>query len=149
VGARLTEKILERLRFPNGDKDRIVACVEGHMRFKDVKEMRDSTLKRFLRRDTFEVELEQHRIDCLASHGDLSNWRFLKKKMKAFGAEALRPAPLLSGRDVMALGVPEGPEIGRILRAVEEAQLEGKLNTKEEATAWVRRLEPPKQEGMR
>ncbi len=139
VGARITQRILERLRFPNDIRDRIVACVEGHMRFKDVRQMRESTLKKFLQRDTFETELEQHRIDCLASHGDLSNWRFLKRKIKTLTREEIKPKPLLGGREILALGYSEGPLIGKILRAVEEAQLEGEFFTKEQALDWVKR----------
>ncbi len=141
VGARMAEEILTRLRFPNDFKEKVVACVEGHMRFKDVKAMRESTLKKFLQRPTFMTELEQHRIDCLASHGDLSNWKFLKKKIKVLSTEDIRPEPLLSGRDVMALGFAEGPLIGGILRKVEEAQLERKIATREEALAFVRALD--------
>ncbi len=138
VGARMTEKILERLRFPSDLKDKVVACVDGHMRFKDVRQMRESTLKKFMQRGTFETELQQHRVDCLASHGDLSNWRFLNKKMKQFTKQDIKPAPLLGGRDIISLGFTEGPVVGKILRAVEEAQLEGKLTTKDEALSWVK-----------
>ncbi len=138
VGARMAEKILERLRFSNDLKEKIVACVEGHMRFKDVKAMRQSTLKKFLQKETFELELEQHRIDCLSSHGDLSNWRFLRKKIKSLSREEIKPKPLITGRDLLAAGYTEGPVIGKILRAVEEAQLEGKLSTKEETLEWVK-----------
>ncbi len=137
VGARIAVKILERLRFPNDLKDKIVACVDGHMRFKDVKEMRESTLKKFLQRETFETELEQHRIDCLASHGDLANWRFLKKKLSVLSKEEIKPKPLINGGDLLGLGFAEGPVIGKILRQVEERQLERKLSTKKEALDWV------------
>lgn len=139
VGARLAEKILERLRFSNDLKEKIVACVEGHMRFKDVRRMRESTLKKFLQRETFPTELEQHRIDCLASHGDLANWRFLKRKIKTLTREEIKPVPLLNGRDILELGHKEGPVVGKILRAVEERQLEGTLRTKEEALEWVKK----------
>jgi poly(A) polymerase len=137
VGARIAERILTRLRFSNADKQRILACVEGHMRFKDVKKMKQSTLKRMMQRETFETELEQHRVDCLASHGDLSNWRFLKKKVKEFSREDIRPKPFLTGTDLLGLGFKTGPLIGRILRSLEEAQLEGKIRTAEEARSWV------------
>lgn len=139
VGARIAESILERLRFPNDLKASVVACVEGHMRFKDVKAMRESTLKKFMQRETFDTELEQHRIDCLASHGDLSNWRFLKKKLNVLSKEEIKPAPLVNGRDLLDLGYPEGPVIGKILRAAEEMQLENRVRTKEEALAWVQK----------
>ncbi len=139
VGARIAENILLRFRFPNDLKDQIVACVDGHMRFKDVRQMRESTLKKFMQRTTFETELEQHRIDCLASHGDLTNWRFLKRIMKTFGQEAIKPKPLLGGADILALGFAEGPVIGQILKAVEEQQLERNLKTKLEALEWVKK----------
>lgn len=137
VGARIAEKILERLRFSNELKEQIVACVEGHMRFKDVQQMRASTLKKFLQRGTFQTELEQHRIDCLASHGDLSNWHFLRRKLKKLSQDQIRPKPLVNGHDLLHRGYAAGPLIGKILRAVEEAQLEGILKTKEEALEWV------------
>ncbi len=139
VGARMTETILTRLRFSNDLKEQIVACVDGHMRFKDVKQMKQSTLKKFMQRPTFDTELTQHKIDCLASHGDISNWRFLKKKLSEFSAEQIRPIPLLNGKDLIQLGYKEGPQIGQILKAVEERQLEGQLDKKEDATAWVQK----------
>ena len=142
VGARISEKILTRLRFSNDDKERILACVEGHMRFKDVKKMKQSTLKRMMQRPTFETELEQHRVDCLASHGDISNWRFLKKKSREFSREDIRPKPLLSGSDLLALGYVPGPLIGRILRSLEESQLEGHLTDADEARRWVSKTFP-------
>lgn len=139
VGARMTQGILERLRFSNDVKEKVVACVEGHMRFKDVTKMRESTLKKFMQRPTFETELEQHRIDCLASHGDISNWHFLKKKLRQFSKQDIRPEPLLSGKDILEMGFKEGPVIGKILRAVEEAQLENVLKTREDALEWVQK----------
>jgi poly(A) polymerase len=139
VGARIAEKILARLRFPNDLRNQIITCIDGHMTFKDVKKMRVSTLKKFLRRATFESELEQHRLDCLASHGDLTNWRFLKKKMSGLTHEELRPAPLVNGHHLLVLGYKEGPLIGKILKSVEEAQLEKKISSKEEAIEWLKK----------
>jgi poly(A) polymerase len=143
VGAKMAEEVMRRLKFPNDITARVVACVDGHMRFKDVKAMRASTLKKFMQRDTFATELQQHRLDCLASHGDLSNWRFLKRKQKTLGEAAIRPEPLVTGRDVMELGFKEGPVIGKILRATEDAQLEGEIASKEEAFAWIKAKFPP------
>ncbi|MBI4353540.1 MAG: CCA tRNA nucleotidyltransferase [Candidatus Omnitrophica bacterium] len=139
VGARITEGVLARLRFSNELKEKITACVDGHMRFKDVKRMKQSTLKKFMQRETFDTELEQHRVDCLASHGDLANWRFLKRKRRVLGREEIRPKPLINGHDLLALGYAEGPVIGKILRMAEDAQLEGKLKSREEALEWVKK----------
>lgn len=142
VGRGMAQKICRRLRFSNDQTEAICELVGNHMRFKDVRQMRVSTLKRFLARPTLEEELKLHRADCLASHGDLSNWRFLHAKRKELGAEEIKPAPLLTGHDLLKAGYPEGPLIGEILRGVEEKQLEGELTAGEEALDWVKRAFP-------
>ena len=149
VGATMAQAICTRLRFSNDETERIVSAVANHMRFKDVQRMRVSTLKRLLRQPNFLEELELHRADCLASHGQLGNWRFLKRKLKEFSVpQALKPTPLVRGDDLLALGYPEGPLLGQILRLVEEQQLEGALASKAEALALVQR-EFPLPGGMR
>ena len=143
VGAEMTEKICHRLRLSNGETEKIVASVANHMRFKDVQRMRVSTLKRMLRAPNFQEELALHRADCLASHKQLSNWRFLRRKLKEFSApQALKPPPLVTGRDLLAAGYPEGPQMGQILRLVEEQQLEGTVTTNAEALALIQREFP-------
>ena len=137
VGAEIAGGVCGRLRFPNHVRDRIVACVENHMVFMDVKRMRESTLRRLIRRPTFPDELELHRLDCLASDRDLSAWELLKRKVEEYGREEAEPAPLLSGRDLLELGYAEGPIIGRILREAEELRLEGALKTKDDALNWI------------
>ncbi len=142
VGAKMSQEICRRLRFSNTETDAITEIVGDHMRFKDVKQMRLSTLKRFLGLATFPDQLKLHRIDCLASHGDLGNWRFLRRKLKQLPPREIRPRPLITGHDLLALGYKEGPAIGTILRSVEEKQLEKELCSKEEALSWVRRQFP-------
>jgi poly(A) polymerase len=99
--------------------------------------MRDSTLKRFLRLPQFEEHLELHRVDCLSSHRHLDNYEFVRRKLTELPAEQLRPPRLLTGHDLMAEGYPEGPQLGEILRAVEDAQLDESIDTREEALALV------------
>ncbi len=138
VGAEMAAQILRRLRFPNEAIDRIVTCVAEHMRFRHVQEMRTAKLKRILARDTFGEELELHRIDCVASHGSTDNYEFLKTKTAELPADVIKPAPLLTGRDLLALGLKPGPVVGRILREVEELQLEERLRSREDAVAFAR-----------
>ena len=138
VGAELTEQILRRLRFPNGQTEQIKLCVAEHMRLQHVQEMRQAKLKRILARETFADELELHRIDCLASHRNLENYEFLKAKAAELPPEVIRPTPLLTGRDLLALGLKPGPLIGQILREAEELQLEEHLKSREDALAWAR-----------
>jgi poly(A) polymerase len=137
VSARLTENIFHRLRFSNAETEATIVCVKNHMTFKDVPNMRVSTLKRLLARPTIDDELELHRVDCLGSHGLLDNYHFLLKKREEFSNEPLIPPPLITGRDLLAAGRKAGPLFKKILDAVEALQLEGTLKTKEEALAWV------------
>jgi poly(A) polymerase len=139
VGAEMADAILKRLKFPRKETEAVVALVEDHLRFMDVKEMRESRLKRFLRQENFAEQLELHRLDCLASHGKLDNYHFCKSKLKEFGAEKISPPRLVSGKDLIELGFKPGPLFKKILSAVEDAQLEGKLKSREDAIAFIRR----------
>ena len=138
VSAEITKHIFERLRFSNVETEETVACVKNHMSFKDVKNMRVSTLKRFLARPTIEDEMELHRVDCLGCHGLLENYDFLRAKQVEFSNAPLIPPPLITGRDLIANGYKPGRLFKKILDAVEAMQLEGAVTTPEEALAWVR-----------
>jgi putative nucleotidyltransferase with HDIG domain len=137
VGAALAERILTRLRFPKKQIEEIVACVRQHMQFKDVKQMRKATLRRLLLRKTFPLELELHRLDCLGSHGNLDHYEFLVTQTAELEKKpALRP-PLLTGRDLMALGLKPGPALGALLEEIREKQLQDELKTPRQARTWV------------
>ena len=125
VSAQMTEKIMRRLRFSNEEIEATTAMVQNHMVFKDVRNMRVSRLKRFLARPTFDDELELHRIDCLASHGNLDNYEFLKRRSEDLANEPLIPPPLVTGHDLIALGWKPGPKFKAVLDAVQVRQLEG------------------------
>jgi len=138
VGAEMSEAILRRLRFSNEEIQAVVACVNNHMKFANVKEMREGKLKRFMGTDTFPTEMELHRIDCEASHGLLDNYHFLKKKIEEFRQEELKPKPLLTGDDLLELGLKAGPAMKPILEEAYELQLENRLQSKEAARIWAR-----------
>ena len=137
VGAELAYQIAERLRFSNEQADYVALLVRDHMRFMNVRGMRESTLKRFLRSRHFEDLLELHRADCQASHGDLSGYDFCREKLHEFGREKIAPPRLLSGTDLIELGYEPGPLFKEILSQVEDAQLEGKIGTRDEAVRFV------------
>lgn len=142
VGAQTAETICRRLRLSKEETVRIVDLVRQHMRFMPVREMRPSTLKRFLRLPHFDEHLELHRLDCAGSHGDLSNWEFCREKLRELQQEDLRPARLLSGKDLIEQGYLPGPLFKQILSALEEAQLEGELSDREGALSWLRNNYP-------
>ena len=138
LGAEMTEGVMARLRFSRAEIDATVEAVANHMVFKDVQQMRVAKLKRFLARPHMDDELELHRVDCTSSHGMLDNYEFLKTKREEFASEPLIPPPLVTGRDLIALGMKPGPRFSEILEAVESRQLEKTLTTREEALEWVR-----------
>jgi poly(A) polymerase len=137
VGAEITEKICRRLRFSNKETERISSLVREHLRFKDVFNMRGSTLKRFLGMPYFEDHLSLHLADCLASHGSTEAYDFVKKKLEEFKEEEIKPKPILSGYDLIDMGYKPGPIFSEILDSLEEAQLEGNVKDKEEAKRFV------------
>jgi putative nucleotidyltransferase with HDIG domain len=142
VGAAMAEGVMSRLRFPRSDIDMVVEAVRNHMVFKDVRQMRPAKLRRFMARPNFPIELELHRADCAGSHGDLSNYQFLVNKAEEFANEPLIPRPLVRGDDLLTMGLKQGPRIGALLEAVQTAQLDGEIKTREEAIELVKSLEP-------
>jgi len=147
VGLAIAKQVLGRLRFSNDDTEQILSLVEHHMKFKDVERMRPATLKRFVRLPGFEEHLVLHRLDCLSSHRNLEAYEFVTDFIRTTPPEIVRPAKLVTGEDVLALGYKPGPVVGRILAAVEEAQLNGELGSREQAISFVEskfRKEPEK-----
>jgi poly(A) polymerase len=138
VGVRMAETILGRLRFSNEDTEQIVALVKNHMRFGDILQMRESTLKRFLRLPKFDEHLALHWMDCMSAHCDLKLYEFAKEKYEAAPVESMRPKLLVTGRDLIAAGYPPGPEFKTMLEVAEDAQLEGTATTTEDGMAVVR-----------
>ncbi len=144
VGVKIAEDICRRLRFSNDDTEQILALIDNHMRFGHVLQMKESTFKRFVRMPRFDEHLQLHRMDSLSSHGDLSAYDFIRQKIAEIPPTSMRPAPLLTGDDLIAAGYVPGPEFKRILSAVEDGQLEGRMRTREEALAFVLREFPGK-----
>jgi poly(A) polymerase len=138
IGARMAAEICRRLRFSTADTEQIETLVASHMRFKDVSAMRPATLKRFVRLPRFEEHLKLHRLDCLASHGKLDAYEFVERFLRETPPEQVRPARLITGDDLMQMGFRPGPLFKQILHAVEEAQLDGRLQGREEAINFVR-----------
>ncbi|MEE9239928.1 MAG: CCA tRNA nucleotidyltransferase [bacterium] len=143
AGASMAEEICERLQMSGNKKNRICELVKNHMKFMDVQKMRPSRLKRFLREPYFPELLELHRIDCLASHGNLATYEFCRERLEEIEGAELRPARLLDGYGLAELGFSPGPHFREILTALEDEQLEGRVRTREEAEAFVRQRYGP------
>ena len=139
----MAESICRTLRFSNGDTDQIESLVANHLRFIDVRKMRQSTLKRFVRLPRCEEHLELHRLDCLASHGNLDAYDFVRHFIAITPPEQVRPARLVTGEDLKEMGIRPGPRFKEILLAVEEAQLDGRFSDRESALQFARSIGNP------
>ncbi len=142
VGVKMAEKICQDLRFSNDETEQILALVDNHMRFGHATRMKESTLKRFLRMPAFDEHLALHRADCLASHRNLATYEFIQQRRAEIPAEKMRPVPLVTGDDLILAGHRPGPKFREILTAVEDAQLEGRLPSREAALEFVHREFP-------
>ncbi len=138
LGAEMAETICRRLKMSNHQIEEVVDLVRCHLRFIPIFEMRESTLKRFLRKENIARHLELHRLDCLASHGDLSAYHFCVGKLAELSREQMRPKRLLTGHDLIAAGLTPGPVFSEILDELEDLQLESRLQTRQEALDWLR-----------
>jgi poly(A) polymerase len=140
IGARMAESICRSLRFSNDETEQVESLVANHMRFKDVPKMRTATLKRFVRLSRFDEHMELHRLDCLASHGGLDSYTLVKRFLLETPVEKVYPPKLVTGDDLKVMGLVPGPRFREILTAVEEAQLDGKLQDRESALELARSL---------
>lgn len=142
VGVKIAQEICRRLRFSNDDTEQILSLIQNHMRFGHVLQMKESTLKKFMRLPQFDQHMALHRADCLASHGDLGAYEFVQQKRNEIPPQLMRPAKLVTGDDLIAAGYTPGPKFSEILNAVEDAQLEGRLISRDQALEFVHREFP-------
>jgi len=138
LGVEITRRIMKRLRFSNAECEQVVALVANHMRFKDVGKMKASTLKRFLGLPCFGEHLELQRLDVGASNRMFDSYEFVRRKLEETPPQEIKPPRLVTGRDLMNAGYSPGPQMGEILRALEDAQLEGVVASRDQALEWVR-----------
>ncbi len=135
VGVRIAEEICRRLRFANHETEQILSLIANHMRFADAPRMKESTLKRFFRLPQFDQHLALHRLDCLASHGSLDLYDFVRQRFETLPQDQVRPQLLLSGKDLIEAGYRPGPQFTQMLALAEDAQLEGTIQTRDQALA--------------
>jgi poly(A) polymerase len=149
VGAEMAVAVCQRLRRSRATWERVAYLVRNHLRLVQAPEMRLSTLKRMLREEGFEELLALARMDALASNRDLTYVDFCERRRTELAEEEVRPTRLLGGDDLIARGYPPGPALGEMLRALEEAQLEGDVRTREDAERFVAERFPPDRGGGR
>ena len=140
VGAEMAEEILRRLRYSNDTIADVKEMVARHMQFMNVQDMRTAKVKRFMARPTFPLEMELHRVDCASSNGFTDNYDFLQAKGEEFANEPIIPPPLVTGKDLIEMGLKPGPKFSEILNEIQNQQLEGQLANREIALKVTKRL---------
>ncbi|MGP8153123.1 MAG: CCA tRNA nucleotidyltransferase [Smithella sp.] len=136
-GEEIADDIMQRLRFSRIQRETALNLIRQHMVFMNTQKMRPGRLKRFLRMPDFDLHMELHRLDCIASHGMLDNYEFCRGQLQSLAVDDLHPPRLLTGDDLISLGFTRGKIIGEILNALEDEQLEGKITTPQEAQDFV------------
>ncbi len=153
AGAELTRQRLRSLHFPNRAIHFVSTLVGAHMRLLSLSQNSPPSRRAIYRfyRATEEAGVGVVLLslaDTLAVWGPAlteEHWRELLTTARALlngyyqrQAEVVSPSPLLTGHDLLAMGIPTGPEIGRLLTALREAQAAGEISTAAAAQAFIR-----------
>ncbi|MBN1863680.1 MAG: CCA tRNA nucleotidyltransferase [Victivallales bacterium] len=132
-GAKIAEEVLSRMKFSRRVVSDIVEAVAKHMRFAHISKMRKAKLQRLLAQDNFPLHLELHRTDCMSSHAKMDQYVFALDKLNENAGQPPLPDPLVNGRDLISIGIPQSPKLGKILAAISDMQIEGALKSRDEA----------------
>ena len=137
-GAELVVKVAARLKLSNATRDRASWLVRKHMALLNVREMRLSTLRRLFVEEGFHELLALARADTLASDGDLSWYDFCTRRYDDLSRTQLKPKRLISGDDLIELGLRPGPIFAGLLEEAYDQQLGGDTTTKAEGIAFIK-----------
>jgi poly(A) polymerase len=141
----MAEAVLARLHAPAELRDVVAEVCREHIHFAALPAMRPARRERWLRSARFPIHLAFHRADCLGSHGKL--------ELYDFAARAHAELPplaevLVTGRDVLELGLPAGPAVGKLLAAVHAAADEASVPwDRERALQLLRELVARERQG--
>lgn len=156
AGAEIARRIMRRLRFSTKETGFVVKLVAEHLRPVQLAPVGEAPTRRALYRfhralgDAAPAVLLLALADAAAARGPemtAEGWSSQVAYMNSLLVRSIedegivQPPRLLSGRDIMAaLGVPEGPAVGKLLEALREAQAAGEVQSREEALAFVEEL---------
>ena len=140
VGAKMAGKICDRLRMSNAEKERITWLVKMHLYLRHAQEMRVSKLKRLFAHEGYPELAELYKVDSLASTANLDDYNFCQNMFEELKVEEIKPEPLITGNDLIALGLKPGPIFSKILDAIKDEQLEQKITTREDALKKAKEL---------
>jgi len=143
MGVAPATAILDRLNINSMDgfdvRAQVIGLVGEHLRpmafFKSRETVTDGAFRRLAQKVDLELLVRFARADCTGRSGvfDCSGIEWFFDRARSLGVEHKPPAPILLGRHLIDLGVSPGPEMGRILKAVYELQLDGAVKDLDDA----------------
>ncbi len=140
LGEEMAGEVCRRLRLSTFARRRVKWLVRRHMTLANWPQLRVAKVKRLFAEPGLEELAELWRADCLASGGTAHGYEALMARYRIAREEAVRPEPLITGRDLIAMGLVPGPAFGPILDAVYDGQLEGEVTTRDAALRLARQL---------
>lgn len=143
VSANLADEFLLRMKAPNNIRERIIPLVAQHMIHMGT--VTDRAVRRLAKR----LEPETIPSLCTVMTADAmgrpplsktipSHIQEIQQRAEELDVLSNAPAPFLKGRDLIALGIEPGKQMGEWLKQGYELQLEGELENREAALAWIR-----------
>ena len=137
VGRRVAGEIALRLKLSTEERERIEWLVENHRILADAPAMRPAKLKPLLVHPGIDDLMALHR----AQGGGLDALDHAVAIRRTWDeAGELNPAPLITGNDLLALGLPQGPMYKTLLQRARDAQLDGEIITRDQAIGLVQRI---------
>jgi tRNA nucleotidyltransferase (CCA-adding enzyme) len=128
-------------------REQVLGLVAHHLKpgqlYDERDRVGDGAIRRLARKCEPDLLYRVAKADCLGRRPgafETTAMEWFRERVRQLDVAIRPPEGILKGRDVLALGVPPGPEVGRVLRAVYERQLDGAVTTLEEAQAEARRI---------
>ena len=149
AGVAPTTALLDRLRIHTiGGYDvrsQVIGLVAHHLKpgmLHKAARVGDGAFRRLAQKVNLELLARLARADCngRTGHFDCSAMDWFLERARALGVEHQAPPPLLLGRHVVELGVPPGPRVGEVLKAVYERQLDGEISSVADAIGAAKEL---------
>jgi poly(A) polymerase len=137
AGARIADRLCRDLKLSNDEREQTTWLVAFHQYLGEARKLRESKLKQILAEPGIDDLLKLHHADALASTGNDEDIQYCRYYLRAQPSGPINPPPLLTGHDLVRHGLEPGPPFTALLESVREAQLDGTIQSKREALAWV------------
>ncbi len=138
-GAKTAQKIMKHLRFSRDEIEKTEYLIKNHLKWFSASNMRLTRLENYMANPYFDLAVELLRADIEGSNKDFSEYRFIMTQLRRFKRKPKPFKKLITGRDLLKIGIKEGPIIGSVLDQIEEKRLNEEVFTTADAIKWVKK----------